>query len=151
MVGEKVYYLGTTLYDENISYFKILYWKRWKVETHFRHSKYCLSLRELKSKTINGIRQDICVHNFIFIINSFFKHSLQLEVDERYTINTASSLFMTINELLYPLIFKKITDVTINEILQILNTYKKALIPIRNNRNYERRKKRPHTKWCQKR
>src|SRR5271154_5483676 len=87
MVGEKVYYLGTTLYDENISYFKRLYWKRWKVETHFRHSKYCLSLRELKSKTINGIRQDICVHNFIFIINSFFKYLLQLEIDEGYTIN----------------------------------------------------------------
>lgn len=102
-----------------------MYWKRWKIEINFRHSKYNLSLKELKSKTINAIRQDICIHNFIFIVNSFFQYSLQFEADKKYKINITNSLHITVNELLYLLILKKTTDNTINEILRILNILKK--------------------------
>jgi hypothetical protein len=28
-INKKVYYLGTTIYNQNIEYFKNLYWKRW--------------------------------------------------------------------------------------------------------------------------
>ena len=81
VINKKVYYLGTTIYNQNIEYFKNLYWKRWKVEINFRYSKYNLSMNNIKSKTKNSIIQDIYIHNFMFIISSYLQYSLTDNLD----------------------------------------------------------------------
>lgn len=63
IIKDELYYLGTTIYGGNIDHFKHLYWDRWEIETHFRHSKYDLSLKELKATNENSIRQDVAIHN----------------------------------------------------------------------------------------
>jgi hypothetical protein len=146
---DKEYYLGTTIYNEPISYFKDLYWKRWKIETNFRQSKYDLSMLELKSKTKNTVNQDILIHNFILIIASYFKYLIQKDIDKTLKPNMKNILNITINELLYLLIYKTTIKSTINKIINILNIMKGVTIKIRKNRKYKRIRKRPTSKWCQ--
>ena len=43
-IGKKVYFLGTTIMNKTVAYFKDIYWKRWSVEINFRESKYLTSL-----------------------------------------------------------------------------------------------------------
>lgn len=105
-VDDSQYYLGTTIFDKNIAYLKDIYWKRWNIETHFRYSKYNLSLRELNSKTENTFMQDIFAHHFIFIISSYFQYLSQVDVKDGYKIHTSNHLNATINELIYLFLYK---------------------------------------------
>ena len=148
-INNKIYYLGTTIYDKNIKYFKDLYWKRWKIEINFRHSKYNLSMNNIKSKTKNSIIQDIYTHNFVFILSSYLQYCLQKNMNYSFKISTSSHLNITVNNILYYLLYKKATKNIINKLLTILNISKQVSIPIRSGRSYKRIKKRPTNKWCQ--
>lgn len=66
------YFLGTTILNHRISYFKKIYWKRWCTETNFRESKFLLSLDNILSEDINKVQQDIYSNNILFIVSSFF-------------------------------------------------------------------------------
>ena len=147
-IDDTEYYLCTTIYNKSINYFIDLYWKRWKVETNFKQSKYDLSMLQLKSKNKNSINQDISIHNFIFIIAAYLKFLIQKDLDETLKINMKNMLNTTINELLYLLIYKTTTKSTINKIIRILEITKGVTVKIHNNRKYERVRKRPSTKWC---
>jgi Transposase DDE domain len=147
-IDGNLYYLGTTIYNRSINYLKNLYWKRWKIETHFRYSKYNLSLKQLDSKSENTLRQDICLHNFIFIISSYFQYLLQFNIRDDYKINTTNHLYVVINNLLYILLYNNNGKKTITEINEILNIVEQSVIPIRENITHDRIKKRPSSKWC---
>ena len=58
-------------------------------------------------------------------------------------------LNVTINELLYLLIYKNTTTNTIKRIVNILNISKSIVTIEKENRKYERVRKRPSTIWCQ--
>jgi hypothetical protein len=134
--------IGNNLgYDEPIDYLKNIYWKRWTIEINFRYSKYNLSLKNLQSKNENTIRQDILIHNFIFIINAFFQYSLQNMLDTDHKISTTNNLNIIINELLYKLLYKSTTKKLLNEINDILNISKQTVIINKPNRNYDRIRK----------
>jgi hypothetical protein len=147
-IGNKKYYLGTTLFDENIQYLKYLYNKRWKIEISFRHSKYNLSMNNINSKTEDSLKKDILIHHFIFITSSFFQSILQVSVKENYKINTTNMLNVTINYLFYLFLYKKSTEATILKIFKIMNIAKETIVFIKLNRFYYRIRKRPSTKWC---
>ena len=58
--SEDEYYLLTNL-SYSIDELKNLYWKRWKVEIHFKESKYNLSLKTINLKTENSLLQEIYI------------------------------------------------------------------------------------------
>jgi len=148
-INKKWYYIGTTIFNKSINYIKDIYWKRWKIETHFRHSKYNLSLKDLKSKSENAILQDIYIHQFIYIVSSYFKYMLQKTIiQNNRQINTKNHLYMTINNLLYLLIYKPNSQKIYEEINRILNISKKVIVIGSENRHNPRIRKRPVTKWC---
>lgn len=61
---------------------------------------------------------------------------MELEMDTtKQRINTATALYVTVNKLLYMLMYKTSTTSTINEIERILNIVKKSTIQIRPNRD----------------
>ena len=93
--------------------------------------------------TVFTILQDIYIHNFIFTLSSYLQYYLQVDIDSSLKINTTSHLTIVINNILYILLYKKATKNTINELLTILDISKHVTNPIRNNRNYERIKKKP--------
>ena len=61
-INDKKFFLGTTIMNHKINYFKNLYWKRWNIEIHFRESKYLCSLSNILSKNKNAVLQNICAH-----------------------------------------------------------------------------------------
>ena len=109
-INDKDYYLGTTIMNKTIPYFKDIYWKRWSIEINFRESKYFLSLSQLLSKSINKIQQDIYCHNILFIIHSYLKNQLQLDMPVDKFINSKNLMYLIINNLLYPLIYQNMTS-----------------------------------------
>jgi hypothetical protein len=148
-INNNDYYLGTTIYNKDVDYFANLYWQRWGIEIHFRQSKYNLSLKQLQSKTNNGIRQDILIHNFIFIISSYFKYLLEMDMDEKYRLSTKNILKVTIDSLLCLFLYKTSTSKTVNEILRIMDILKQSLVERKKNREYPRIAVRPKSKWGQ--
>jgi hypothetical protein len=146
-INNKKYYLGTTIFNENIEYFKNLYWKRWKVEINFRHSKYNLKMNNIISESKNGVLQDINIHNFLFIISSYLQYCLRENIDNSHKISTKTHLHLVTNYIIRLLLYKKCTDNNINEIIRILNISKNTLVPIQQNRSYERVRIKPSTKW----
>ena len=102
VINSKDYFIGTTIFDKNLEYIKSIYWDRWKVETNFKHSKYNLSMANLKSKSKNKLFQDISIHNTIFMINSFFEQhgikKIKQTKKKEYKINTKNSLKMIIEK-----------------------------------------------------
>jgi hypothetical protein len=90
--SEDEYYLLTNL-SYSIDELKELYWKRWKVEIHFKESKYNLSLNTINLKTENSLKQEIYIHNLIFLLYYYFK----LDVDNpilksKYKINNKTGI-----------------------------------------------------------
>lgn len=149
IINKKNYYIGTTIYDKNIDYLQNLYWSRWKIEINFRHSKYNLSMNNINFKSKKSIIQNICVHNFVFIINSYLQYYSQLSINPNFKINTASHLNIVINNILYLLIYKKATKNIIDKILNMLDILKNTTTYIKKDRDYDRIKKKPSSKWCQ--
>lgn len=147
-INGKEYYLGTNIFDKDINYFIETYWKRWKIEVHFRHCKYNLSLKELQSKSENKIKQDIAAHHLIFIINSYLDQIVSNSIDKKkYKINTKNSLDLICSKIFYNLFYKKSTIMAISKFSFILKQIRKHLVLIKKNRKYKRVKIKPSTKW----
>jgi hypothetical protein len=147
-INNKEYYLGTTFYDGDIDFLKYLYSKRWKIEIHFRQSKYNLSLQDINSTNENNLRRDILVHHFIFIVSSFIETILQASVKKNYKVSTSNMLHITINELLYLFLYKNFNKVIKSKIMNILKIARNTVSFIKLDRCYLRIRKRPSTKWC---
>lgn len=146
-INDNIYYIRTTIYDKGINYFKDTYWKRWKVEVNFKHSKYNLSMNNIKSKSENSVTQDICIHNLIFIISGYIKYHLEEDLSEKYSITVTSLLKIIINKVLYLTLYKNSTVKNIDELLRIFNIIKESLIYVRPSRHYKRIRYKPSTKW----
>jgi IS4 transposase len=115
-INDNKYYLGTTIMNHTVSYLKDLYWKRWSVEINFRESKYLLSLNNILSRNQIKVRQDIYIHNILFLIHSFIKNHVQKTLPSDKFINTKNLFSMIINKMLHPVLYKKIT-VSIKEMI----------------------------------
>jgi hypothetical protein len=64
-----------------------------------------------------------------------------------YKINTACHLNMTINEVLFHLLFKNNTVKNNEEIMRLFNNAKAKLVQIKKNRSYPRLAIRPGSRW----
>jgi len=94
------YYLLTTCDCLTKDQLIQIYWYRRGIETHFRYSKYYLSLNEIKSTTLSNVSIDILIHQFIFIISSYIQSINQKIIKKKFKINTSNHLIITINHIL---------------------------------------------------
>lgn len=150
-IDNNKYYIGTNLLDKNkydIDYLKNIYWKRWQIEVDFRHSKYDLSLKELKSKNINKIKQDIASHNLLLLIDGYIENIFRKKIKNKHKINKKNSLDQIVDRILYIFFYKKLTKKIMNKIIHILNIIKDTIVAIRKNRKFKRIRKKPTSKWC---
>ena len=142
------YYIGTTLTDSkyNVNYFKDIYWKRWKIETDFRYAKYILSLENLKSKSELTVKQDICIHNFILLVEGYIEHILSVDTQNTDNIiNNTNGLTLFTEHLLDYIFYKKINK---KAKIKILNLIINTQVVSKKNRKYTRIRKFPASKWC---
>jgi hypothetical protein len=146
-VEESTFYMITSLLRYTLEDIKILYHKRWDVESNFRDLKHNLSLVELKSKSKLNIHQDILIHNFLFLLNSYLYNHLNMQTKNNYKINRKNCLKIVINDILFYLLYLKHTKKNINELLRICKIIQEDIILIQLNRHFIRKRIKPDSKW----
>ena len=146
--SEDEYYLLTNL-SCSIDELKDLYWKRWQVEIHFKESKYNLSLKTINLKTENSLLQEIYIHNLIFILYYYFKFDIDNPLlKSKYKINNKTGIKIFSENIIYLLIYNKITNKCFEKINRILNIIVMNVVYIQiNKKKYERKRLRPYAKW----
>ena len=147
------YYIGTTIIDKkyDIEFFKKTYWKRWNIETHIRHCKYDLSFANIKSKSLNVIKQDLYSNHFVFLLSSYIEYLLTPHIKDnlqgKYKINTKNCLDSTIDTILKEIFYGKE-----NKKEEICYQFKlllqsDSLVGIQKDRHNVHRRKKPVGKW----
>jgi hypothetical protein len=142
------YYLLTNL-NKSLDELKDLYWKRWQVEIHFKESKYNLSLKTINLKTENSLMQEIYIHNLIFMLYYYFKIDDENPIlKSKYKINNKVGIKIFSENIIYLLIYNKITDKCFKIIKRIIEIIGKNLQYIQIiKKNNERKRIRPYAKW----
>jgi len=142
------YYLLTNL-NKSLDELKDLYWKRWSVEIHFKESKYNLSLKTINLKTENSLMQEIYIHNLIFMLYYYFKIDDENPIlKSKYKINNKVGIKIFSENIIYLLIYNKITDKCFKIIKRIIEIIGKNLQYIQIiKKNNERKRIRPYAKW----
>ncbi len=119
--------------------FKLLYFKRWGVETFYDELKNKLKVEHFTGYSINTIQQDFNIAVFISNIQTLIVNSLEEEIQEetkdrklKYKVNSNLSYGFLKNRI----IFLLEEGQAIEEELKLL--FKKHLTPIRPNRKNER-------------
>ena len=147
--SEEDYYLFTNLIHKSIDELKDLYWKRWKVELHFKESKYNLSLNNINLKTENSLKQEIYIHNLLFILYYFFNiENNDYLLKTKYKINNKTGIKIFSENIIYLLIFNKLTKSCFEKIKKYFKLIIMNIVYIPDIKPcFERKRKRPYGKW----
>ncbi len=141
--------LFTNLFDKSIkiSDFKELYKLRWGVETRYSIIKDRLDLERFSGKKLEIIKQDFYSTIFISNLETIMISDINEELEEKskeknkkYVYKVAKSgTFNTIKNEVWNLLVNP--EIEIDEILERMkNIFLKDIIPIRENRVFERKK-----------
>jgi len=138
--------LMTSLLDSKqhpTSLFKQLYFKRWGVETFYDELKNKLKVEHFSGYSNQTIQQDFKAALFISNVQTLIVSELEDELKENnqgkkydYKINTNVSYGLLKNRVVSLFLDKQPTDVDMVE--QLKDLFKSHLVPIRNNRKFER-------------
>lgn len=157
-VGDIMYIMGTTRKNFTVDDIQELYTykKRWgKIETQYNFAKGILSLNNIKSKSLNRVRQDLAIHQFILTL-CFYIHKLiynRIDYTSEKKINTTSSLNILSDSILKVILLnntvkKNINSLSINNnLLKCLYTIITSTAPVIKNRHFERISKKPIKKF----
>ena len=147
--SEEDYYLFTNLIYKSIEELKDLYWKRWKVELHFKESKYNLSLNNINLKTENSLKQEIYIHNLLFILYYFFNiENNDYCLKTKYKLNNKIGIKIFSEDIIYLLIFNKLTNSCFEKIKKYFKLILMNIVYIPDIKpQFERKRKRPYGKW----
>ncbi|MEE8058721.1 MAG: IS4 family transposase [Pseudomonadales bacterium] len=155
-IGDESYTLGTTLFDkefDGINEFSKLYHERWDIEELYKISKVLIEVQDFHAQSERGIKQELYAH-FVMITlsrifsnhieNEFFK-KLNDEPDRRTRVNMKYCLITIARNLETLFIQQRLTlKKTICDMVNSIMTCRKKERP---NRSYERRSKKPFSKW----
>lgn len=146
--SDEDYYLFTNLIYKSIDDLKELYWKRWQVELHFKESKYNLSLNNINLKTENSLKQEIYIHNLLFILYYFLNIDNNNLIKTKYKINNKTGIKIFSENIIYLLIFQKLTNSCFQKIKKFFDLILINVIYIPKIKpKFERKRKRPYGKW----
>ena len=123
--------------------FKTLYFMRWKIETSYNQDKNVLQLGEFSGHTLWSIEQDFYATTFVSNLQSIIEKQCEAYLSiknkirkHNYQINRTLSIGSMKNRIVLLMLTKEPKIV----LLELQNLFQRHLEPIRNNRNYERRK-----------
>ena len=139
------YIILTNLTTISMDDIKMIYKKRWEVETHFRFAKKLFKFDSMNTKNINFVKQNILITQFMFIIEGYIEYILNKKIDKKNKmINRTKSFESLKNKLLY-LIFKNSSvQNNILKITKLILAIIITLIEIKLNSKYKPRiRKRP--------
>lgn len=150
-INKTTYHLGTNLYNRNItpiSKLKGLYHDRWNVEESFKTIKTQLNGHIYKTKSINRVKQEIYQKIILINISKYMEYVSLIGSENDLTkckLNFKNSLGITINHILYLLLYKgKKLNRRIIELLIIIADTLVRIIP---DRHFKRTSKIKMTVW----
>jgi len=151
-IAKEDYFICTTLtnsYKFNMDKIKQMYKSRWNVETEYGYAKKYTTLKYLKSKSLNTIKQDVCAIHFISIFSSYLELLLKdyIKDNTKYKINRRTTTDTLVNHLLKLLFYNKFSKKNIRKLYKLLGIIKNTLVRIRKNRHYKREYKHPVSIW----
>lgn len=147
-VNNSIYYIVTNKIDLTNDKIKELYKKRWDVETHFRFAKEKFKMRTMESKTLNIIKQNIYVTQFIFLLEGYLEFLIDKELKSNKKLNKSSFIVLLHNYLIKHLLISKNNKKTSNLIIKILLNLTKNMIEKKTQSEIRPRiKKRPSSKF----
>ncbi len=155
-IGNESYTLGTTLFDKNIyknDEFPKLYHERWDIEELYKISKALIEVQDFHAQSERGVKQELFAHFVVITLSRVFSNHIEggailetrcspgreIKVNMKNCLITIArnleALFIQQN-----IILKKTLSNMVNS---IINCRQKK----RPNRSYERRSKKPFSKW----
>lgn len=142
------YYILTSITDNiSIKEIKAMYHKRWKIETDNKKFKYDVLYNNVRSKNYNSLLVDIESIRFVSICTAFIEYLGKDSIKSRTKINSKNCLQVFYEELIYPILFGEDNERNYKNICRILGVIYKIITYIVENRNYERKRISPSTKW----
>ena len=158
-IGNESYTLGTTLFDQhkyNIDEFPGLYHERWDIEEMYKISKALIQVEDFHGQSERGVKQELFAHFVIVTLSRIFSNHLEngLNQGKRNTLDREIKVNMkhcliTIARNLEALFIQQniILRKTVSNIVNAIVHCRQRKRP---NRSYERRSKKPFSKWQKK-
>lgn len=122
--------------------FKELYFKRWKVETFYNRFKNIIGVENFTGTSDQFIQQEFNCALYMSNLQTLFTNEATLEINEKcakrkyeYKVNSTLSLGFIRERLMKIFLSKKEPE---QQILELKELFVQHLIPIRNDRNFER-------------
>ena len=108
-----------------------------------------MSLNTINLKTENSLKQEIYIHNLIFLLYYYFKLDIDNPIlKSKYKINNKTGIKLFSENIIYLLIYNKITSKCFEKINKILNIICINIVYIQlNKKKYERKRIRLYAKW----
>lgn len=158
-IGNESYTLGTTLFDQhkyNIDEFPRLYHERWDIEEMYKISKALIQVEDFHGQSERGVKQELFAHFVIVTLSRIFSNHLEngLNQGKRNTLDreikvNMKNCLITIARNLEALFIQQniILRKTVSNIVNAIVHCRQRKRP---NRSYERRSKKPFSKWQKK-
>ncbi len=147
-INDSTYYIITNKIDYTIDKIKSLYKKRWEIETHFRFCKDKFKFRNMDSKHLHIINQNILITQFIFILEGYIEFLLSNQIKKNNKCNKSSVLDLMDKYIIKFFLISKNNKKNVNKILKILELIIKSVISkIIIKYDKPRIKCRPSSKW----
>jgi len=150
-IYKDLYFLFTNLINKNkfsTEKLKKVYKDRWLIETDFGYSKKYLTIGNLRYKSLNMVKKSLAIINFIQIADSIINQSICFQKKHK-KIDKGNSLFILINHIFFPLLFKKNGAKVKSKIKKYILIISNCTTKIMPNRKYSRVTKLPPSKWFQ--
>ena len=155
-IGNESYTLGTTLFDKNkynIDEFPRLYHARWDIEEMYKISKALIEVQDFHAQSERGVKQELFAHFVIITLNRIFSNHLENGLNqgkhnalEREIKVNMKNCLITIARNIEALFIQQ--NVMLRKtISNIVNSVLNCRQRKRPNRSYERRSKKPFSKW----
>jgi hypothetical protein len=155
-IGNESYTLGTTLFDTNIyknDEFAKLYHERWDIEELYKISKALIEVQDFHAQSERGVKQELFAHFVLITLSRIFSNHIEGGAigeehsgpDREIKINMKNCL-ITIARNLEALFIQQniILRKTVSNIVNSIISCRQKKRP---NRSYERRSRKPFSKW----
>lgn len=155
-IENESYVLGTTLFDKDIykaDNFPKLYHERWDIEELYKISKVLIEVQDFHAQSERGVKQELFAHFVMITLSRIFSNHIEggiigenhNDADRDTKINMKNCL-ITISRNLESLFIQHSTILR-KTISNIVNSITRCRQKKRPNRSYERRSKKPFSKW----
>lgn len=155
-IDDELYTLGTTLFDKkynDIDEFSKLYHERWNIEELYKVSKVLIEVQDFHAQSERGVKQELFAHFVIITLSRIFSNHIENGFKETTSNKNEISLKVNMKNCLVTIarhlesLFLQQNKILKKCISNLVNSIRSCRQKVRPNRSYERKSKKPLSKW----